>query len=378
MAGTTRAFIHSPALERYAYPPSCPFTTHRAARTRKTLASMGLLTSPGCIEVEPVPAPRATLEWFHHPEYLDVLHAAEGGELSLDALRMGLGTDDCPVFRGMCDYAVLAVGATLRGAELILADEARVAFNPSGGYHHAHAARAAGFCYLNDVALGCMTLARHGKRVLFLDIDVHHCDGVQEAFYARSDVMTVSFHQNGHTLFPGTGFEREIGNGDGLGYTVNCPLPPGTYDEAYLRAFKAIALPLIGAFNPDIIVMEIGADTLAGDPLAGLNLTNNVFPEIIDRVLGFGKPILATGGGGYHVENTVRAWALAWTALCENEQSADLMTGMGGVMLQSTDWQGGLRDRPLMPDVQQRPAVNAAIDQTIRTLQDLLFPLHGL
>jgi acetoin utilization protein AcuC len=278
----------------------------------------------------------------------------------------------------MYDYAALAAGATLKGAELILAGEARIGFNPSGGYHHAHAARAGGFCYLNDIVLGCMTLARQGKRVVFLDIDVHHCDGVQEAFYTRADVMTVSLHQNGHTLFPGTGFERDIGAGDGRGFTVNCPLPPGTYDEAYLRAFKSVVLPLVGAFKPDVIVLEIGADTLAGDPLAGLSLTNNVLPEVIARMLGFGKPILATGGGGYHVENTVRAWALAWTALCENEQSADLMTGMGGVMLQSMDWQGGLRDRPLVPDARQRAAIDNAIDQTIETLQDLLFPLHGL
>ncbi len=291
---------------------------------------------------------------------------------------MGIGTEDCPVFRGMYDYAVLAAGATLVGAQKILSGEAQIAFNPSGGYHHAFPEKAAGFCYINDNALACAVLSEAGKRVLYLDVDVHNGDGVAAGFYDRSDVMTISLHENPKTLFPGTGFEDEIGEGEGRGFCVNLPMPVGTFDQAYLHAFEAIVLPLIGAYNPDVIVFELGADTLAGDPLAHLQLTNNTYVEIINHLLRFDKPILATGGGGYHVENTVRAWALAWTVLSGQDLDIGMDAAIGGVMLQSTDWQGGLRDRELPVTNQQREMVLPALETSIETIRAKVFPLHGL
>jgi acetoin utilization protein AcuC len=278
----------------------------------------------------------------------------------------------------MYDYAVLAAGATLVGAEMILSGQAEIAFNPSGGYHHAFPEKAAGFCYINDNALACTILSEAGKRVLYLDIDVHNGDGVAAAFYDRSDVMTISLHENPRTLFPGTGFEEEIGEGEGRGYCVNLPLPVGTFDQAYLHAFQEIVPPLIEAYNPDVIVFELGADSLAGDPLAHLQLTNNGYAEVILRLLRFNKPILATGGGGYHVENTVRAWALAWTVLSGQDLDVGMAAGIGGVMLQSTDWQGGLRDRELPVTSQQRDMVMPALESSIETIKAKVFPRHGL
>ncbi|NQT50898.1 acetoin utilization protein AcuC, partial [bacterium] len=301
------------------------------------------------------------------------------GHLDADALFMGLGTADCPIFTGLYDYASLAAGATLLAADLILAGDARVAFNPSGGYHHAFPARAGGFCYINDVVLGCLRLADAGKRVLFLDVDVHHCDGVQHAFYSRADVMTLSLHESGATLFPGTGSVDEIGTGDGTGYSVNVPLPADTYDAAYLRAFDAVAMPVIRAFAPDVIVLELGMDALAGDPLAHLKLTNNAYADVVARVMSFGTPILATGGGGYHAENTARGWALAWRVFCGEEEDDDHATlGLGGVMLESAEWRGGLRDRVLAPDARECEAVDAAIDEAVSAVKAEVFPLHGL
>jgi acetoin utilization protein AcuC len=291
---------------------------------------------------------------------------------------MGLGLPDCPLFAGMYEYAALAAGATLKGADLILAGEAGVVFNPSGGYHHAGPAMAAGFCYVNDVALACLKLADAGRRVLFLDIDVHHGDGVQDAFYRRPDVMTVSFHESGATLYPGTGFEDEIGEDRGRGYSVNLPLPVGTYDEAYLRAFDQVVPPLTGAFRPDAIVIQIGMDGLAGDPLAHMNLTNNVFVDVVGRLLETDIPLLATGGGGYHPENTARGWALCWAALTGEAPDEDLAIGLGGVMLESADWLGGLRDRPSLLHGGQRKAVDEAIDRSVRIIHETIFPLHGL
>ena len=378
MSNRKSAFLHSPEMEKFSYPPDCPFKTQRAGQTRALVASLGLLTGDDRSEVAPRPATRAELEKFHSARYLDILQSASEGNLSPDALTVGLCTPDCPVFPGLYDYACLAEGATLTGAELVLSGQADAAFNPSGGYHHAHAECAAGFCYVNDMALACLKLAERGKRVLYLDLDAHHCDGVQEAVYERADVMTISFHESGRSLFPGTGFENEIGSGAGRGYCVNVPLPISTYDDAYLRAFHRIVPPLIQAFNPDVLVVELGMDVLAGDPLTHLNLTNNVHAEILPQLLSCGKPILATGGGGYDVDNTVRGWALAWKIFADGQDEHDLRSGLGGVMLQSHEWLGGLRDRELTIPAAQRRAVDTALEATTETVIRTIFPLHGL
>lgn len=375
-----RVFIHSKALESVEYPDSSPFRTVRAAKVRQMLLSMGLLGTEDRVEIPPVKADRQILLQYHTPAYVDALERINRGEFDVEMLHMGLGTGDCPAFRGVLDYACWAAGATVTAVQLILGNQAQIAFNPSGGYHHAFPDRAAGFCYINDVVLACKTLANAGKRVLFLDIDVHHCDGVQAAFYNRADVMTISTHQDGHTLFPGTGFVDEIGSGQGTGYSVNIPLPVGTYDEVYMKAFRAIALPLLHKFNPDVIMLEAGADTLAQDPLAGFSMTNNSMADVINLLLAFGKPILAVGGGGYNVDNTVRAWALVWSALCGDQAGDDFTAGMGGVMLENMDWHGGagLRDRILIPTQFQRETVKPAIDKIIEDVKRSIFPHHGL
>jgi acetoin utilization protein AcuC len=339
---------------------------------------MGLLEDP---RIEVAAPPRATeeeLSRFHEPGYLALLAKASAGEFDPAILSAGLGTPDNPVFPGLYEYGSLACGASLAGARRILAGTARIAFNPSGGYHHARAGMAAGFCYLNDLVLACLAFADAGKRVLYLDLDAHHGDGVQEAFYARPDVFTISLHESGETLYPGTGFEHEIGEGPGRGYTANLPLPVGTYDEVYLRAFESVVLPLAQAYRPDALVVQLGMDTLAGDPLAHLHLTNNVFVDVIEELLALGIPILATGGGGYHVENTARGWALAWSVLSGSRPAEDLSIGLGGVMLQSTDWLGGLRDRALLAHGGRRSAVDTAVESSVEKLRAILFPRHGI
>lgn len=373
------AFVHSPELDRYPYPPECPFSSQRAGRARSIAASMGMLGGVDGIEVSPDPATRETLLGFHTERYLAALEAAAAGELDVEAFAMGIGSPECPVFAGMYAYAALACGATLTAGRLVTEGRVKAAFNPSGGYHHARPAQASGFCYINDVAIACGVLAAEGRRVFYLDIDAHHGDGVQEAFYDRADVMTLSFHETGKTLFPGTGFEEEIGTGDGRGYCANVPLPAGTYDEAFGEAFEAVAPPLIEAFAPDVIVMEVGMDMLAGDPLTHLSLTNNAYADAVGRVAGLGRPLLAVGGGGYNVENTARGWALVWSVLCGHDSGSDgLAAGMGGVMLESTEWHGGLRDRAQGQDHRQRQAVRADVAASVEKVRALVFPVHGL
>ena len=377
--GTKKAaFIYSSELEKFNYPADCPFNTSRAGKVRKILNSMSLLSDNNSTEVAPVPAERIVLKKFHSARYLKALRTSAEGHWDTEAVNMGIGTLDCPVFAGMYDYGVLATGGTLTAAKMILSGSADVTFNPSGGFHHAGPERASGFCYINDVALACMVLAEEGKRVLYLDVDVHHGDGVAYGFYDRCDVMTISFHESPETLFPGTGFIEEIGKGEGTGYCINVPLPVGTYDEVYMKAFETIALPLIGAYNPDVIVFELGADALAGDPLAHLCLTNNTYAEIIEQLLSFNIPIVATGGGGYNIENTVRAWALAWSVLTGVESDHDMHHGVGGVMLESTDWQGGLRDRAFAVSQTQREMVVPAVETVIEAVKANIFPIHKL
>ena len=377
--GTKKAaFIYSAELGKFSYPADCPFDTDRAGQVRKILNSMDLLSGDNRSEVSPEPAERLVLKKFHSARYLHALKTAAKGRWDTEALGMGIGTLDCPVFAGMYDYAVLATGGTLTAAKLILSGSAEVAFNPSGGFHHAGPQKASGFCYINDVALACTILAEEGKRVLYLDVDAHHSDGVAYGFYDRRDVMTISFHENPGTLFPGTGREDEIGSGQGKGYCVNVPLPVGTYDEVYMKAFETIALPLIGAYNPDVIVFELGADALAGDPLAHLYLTNNVYADVIEHLLSFNKPIVATGGGGYNINNTVRAWALAWSILAGTGSGSDMDHAVEGGMLESTDWQGGLRDRALVVSQTQREMVVPVVEATIEAVKTNIFPIHKL
>jgi acetoin utilization protein AcuC len=371
-------FIYSKELEQYSYPPDAMFVTQRASQTRDLLMSLGLLGGTFGKEVAPVCATISEMKKFHSAKYLDVLQQAAQGKSLPKSLDMGLGTPDCPVFKDMFAYASWACGATLTAADLILSGEADIAFNPSGGFHHATAEKASGFCYVNDLVLACMRFFTLGKRVLYLDIDAHHGDGVQEAFYSTNDVMVISLHESGKTLFPWTGFENEIGEGAGRGYNVNIPLPVGICDDSYLKVFSEIVIPLIGAYNPDVFVLQLGMDALAGDALAHLELTNNVHAEIIDRILGFDKPVLATGGGGYHIDNTVRGWALAWKIMCGHNDESDFALGIGGNMLQSTEWPGGLRDRVLAVDEAHCESVDTDLQATMRYLIRHVFHYHNI
>jgi len=368
-------FIHSDELDQGGYPEECPFDSRRAGRTLETARSLGLLALPNTSLVAPAATPAEVLEWFHTPAYLDVLRRAGRGEHDFKALKMGLGTPDCPLFKDMYEYLSLAVGGSLTGAEAILDGTAKTAFNPSGGFHHAGPESAAGFCYLNDVVLACLRLANADRRVLVVDIDAHHSDLVQQAFYHRSDVVTVSMHESGKTLFPGTGFVDELGEGEGKGASINIPLPVGTYDTIYATAFHEVVLPVAETVNPDVIVLEIGMDGLAVDPLAHLNLTNNCYADVIADIVELDKPVLAVGGGGYNAEATVRGWALAWSVLAGGRDDAfPLNAGLGGVMLENTAWFGGLRDRTLLSHGGFREAVDREVDETIRKIKETVFP----
>jgi acetoin utilization protein AcuC len=237
------------------------------------------------------------------------------GQGDVPARRYNFGPGDNPVFEGMYEAESLKAGGALQAAEVLLRSECDVAFNYAGGLHHAAADRASGFCVFNDPAIAIHWLLAQGLRAAYIDVDVHHGDGVQDAFYETDRVLTISLHQDGRTLFPGTGFVEEVGRGPGRGYSVNVPLPPYTDDGAYLFAFDQTVPPLLERFAPDIVVTQLGVDTHVGDPLAALALTTRGQRAVFERLARLSPRWLALGGGGYNLDVVPRAWTLAFLTM---------------------------------------------------------------
>lgn len=319
-----RAFIYTDAYFDYDYGLTHPLKIIRLKLAYELINAYGLLSlSP----VESIPAQKAAeedLTLFHNPDYLQVLKQASEGHGDPNVYQYGLGPGDNPIFKGLYDWSLWVTGATLQAIDFVEARENAIAFNIAGGLHHAQKSRASGFCYINDPVIGIARILPKGKKVVYLDIDAHHGDGVQWAFYGTNQVLTISFHETGYTLFPGTGFETEIGEGAGEGYSVNVPFLPFTDDETYLWAFEEIVPPLLHAFQPDLVVTQLGVDTFFNDPLTKLNLSIHCFEKIIRRLKEIVPRWVALGGGGYDISNVARAWALAWAVMNDVELKDDL------------------------------------------------------
>lgn len=223
--------------------------------------------------------------------------------------RYNIG-DDCPIFDGMWDFASIYTGASLDGARKLINNQSDIAINWSGGLHHAKKAAASGFCYINDIVLAILQLLRHHPRVLYIDIDVHHGDGVEQAFWSTDRVMTLSFHKYEPLhFFPGTGGFEDIGAAAGKHHSLNVPLRDGIDDENYINLFKAIVEPVLISYRPTSIVLQCGADSLGSDRLGCFNLNIKAHGACVDYVKSFGLPLLVLGGGGYTPRNVSRLWA---------------------------------------------------------------------
>ncbi len=313
------AFIYSEAFSQFDYGLAHPLKVVRLKLTYELIKACGLLSPNDPRLIEPVMAGEEDLQSFHTGEYIRILKAINSGKPVPGSTAYGLGPGDNPVFPGLFDGSRLAAGASLAAASLVDSGEADIAFNISGGLHHAMASRASGFCYINDPVLAIQSLVKKGRKVAYIDIDAHHGDGVQDAFFTTDKVLTISLHETGETLFPGTGFEYETGAGEGKGYSVNLPLPPESDDELFLHAFDETVPLLIEAFKPDIVVSQLGVDTFRDDPLAHLNYTTNGFCEAVRKIKAMALKWVALGGGGYDVDNVARAWTLAWALMNDRE-----------------------------------------------------------
>ncbi|MDH4208580.1 MAG: acetoin utilization protein AcuC, partial [Anaerolineae bacterium] len=334
-----------------------------------------LLDRPWIDVLGPEAAEEEVLALFHDWDYLAALQAANDGVFQERMLEFGLGTMDCPVFRGLYDYSALVTGGTMLAASLVRGGAYDLAFNPAGGFHHAQRRNAEGFCYVNDIAIAIRWLLRGGCRVAYVDLDAHHGDGVQSAFYEDDRVLTISLHESGKTLFPWSGFETELGAGEGRGYNINVPLPPQTDDEVYLLAFREVVPAAIDAFNPDIVFAQIGADGLLIDPLSHLSLTNNAYAEVVKVIEAISPKCVVLGGGGYHMNGVTRAWCLAWSVMNGIEPQDEYAGTIGGMML-GTEYVegGGLRDRHAYTTGPIKEEIRAEVMRVTRYLKENALP----
>lgn len=371
------AFIHSQQFAMFKAYTGYPWLFERSEVTYRLCKKLQLFDHDWIGIYSPKAASTADILSFHTKEYITILKKANKGVFEEKWLKYGIGTTECPIYKGVYDYHALAAGSTLLGAELISQDKADIVFSPTGGFHHAGKDFASGFCYINDIVIAIRKWLRRRKRILFIDMDAHHSDQVQEAFYQTSRVMCVSFHESGKTLFPfKTGFEDEIGKGRGKGYTINVPLPENTSDKEFLWAFGEIFLPVAQGFKPDIVVAALGADVLFSDPFSHLQLTNISVSQALEIIVQVSPKLLALGCGGYVLKDIARTWTLAWAVmngLGPKEEDAALFGGMfWGDSLSS------LKDRPHFVSDDIRKKVRSNLHSVVRTIQKNVFPILGI
>ncbi len=315
------AFVYADELSQYELSREHPLRPVRLQHMHDLMSASRLLDLPNVTRATPRCATRAEIESAHDPEYVSIVDAISNGAIAPGMNEFGLGTSDNPTRPGMYETTVLCVGTTIVASEIVMSGEADVGFAPAGGVHH-HAMRrnASGFGVFNDAVIAMNAMVEAGFRVAYIDIDCHHGDGVQAGHYASDKVLTISIHESGQWLFPGTGFVQEIGIGDGAGYSVNIPLAPHTQDADWHVAFDKVVPGLVEAFKPDVLFTQLGIDTHFQDPLTHLSLTTQGFNLAVQKLAKIGLAIgkwVAVGGGGYNLSAVARSWTMALATMAE-------------------------------------------------------------
>ncbi len=309
-------FYYSPQILRYDFGPGHPLKPERLRRTIELLGRYGVQP------IDPGPGRIEDLLRVHDEKYVKAVESLDGlcpptssplgnGEWEFNPAEFGFGKGDNPTFAGMFEAALAYVSATVKAAEAVR-DGAMLAYGIGGGLHHAHRNRASGFCIFDDPAIACHILLERFQRVAYVDIDVHHGDGVQWMFFDEPRVLTCSIHEEGRTLFPGTGFVEEMGEGNS---SLNVPMQARTTGDVWLDAFERGILPGIEAFEPQAIVLQLGTDTHGLDPLGHIQSTSQHWLGAVKRIMELGLPIVAVGGGGYNLNTVPRMWAVACLTL---------------------------------------------------------------
>ena len=310
---------------QYDFGASHPLRPERVLLTYDNITKLGLADLPHVSEVPSRSASDPEILLAHDGDFVRTVKGIDSGELDQRAgFEFGLGTGDNPIFANMHQASAAVCGASIVAAELVAGGTVTHSFNPAGGLHHARRREASGFCIYDDPAVAiAKILELHPEwRVMYVDVDVHHGDGVQWIFYNDPRVLTVSLHESGRYLYPGTGFEDEIGTGSAVGTAANIPLLPFTGDADYLWALERLVPTLAEAFRPDLLFTQLGADTHHNDPLANLGLTMRAYPQMA-RILHrtahdhASDRWVATGGGGYQAETVVpKVWTIHFAEMC--------------------------------------------------------------
>lgn len=374
MAGT--AFLYSPYASQYSMGESHPLRPVRVQLVYELLEAYGAFKLPGSRLVKPESAADDDILAFHDPAYVEAVKEISRGEYVPNAHVYNIAEGgDNPPYEHMYEVSALAAGAGLLGARMLLDGEVDTAFNVIGGYHHAARNHASGFCVFNDLVISLLWLLKQGRRPLYIDIDCHHGDGVQNAFDTTGHLMTISLHESGRYLFPGTGRVEEFGRGPGMAWAVNVPLNPNTDDETYLWAFREVVPPLVRAVKPDVLVTQLGCDTHYLDPLTHLQLTTAGYTEVLRelKALSPGK-WLAFGGGGYEVSVVARAWALAYGVMLGQEWPDEIPAAFAGKygLKRLRDHQKPLIDRA------DKAAAWEHAQKVVEQVKRLIFPRFGI
>ncbi|CAK7214731.1 histone deacetylase [Sporothrix bragantina] len=317
------AYFYDSDIGNYAYVTGHPMKPHRIRLAHSLVMNYGVYKFLEVYRAKP--AVFMEMTQFHTDEYIDFLQKVTPDNMDSyqrEQSKYNVG-DDCPVFDGLFEFCGISAGGSMEGAARLNRNKCDIAVNWAGGLHHAKKSEASGFCYVNDIVLAIIELLRFNKRVLYIDIDVHHGDGVEEAFYTTDRVMTVSFHKYGE-YFPGTGELRDIGIGTGKNYAVNFPLRDGIDDTSYKTIFEPVIDAVMKYYQPDAVVLQCGGDSLSGDRLGCFNLSMRGHSNCVDFVRSYNLPTLVLGGGGYTMRNVARTWAYETGRLVGVEMDAVL------------------------------------------------------
>jgi acetoin utilization protein AcuC len=364
----------------YDHGPQHPLRPARVRLTRELIRAYGIIDGIRVVETQARDATDDELLLVHSERYVDAVRRAGHGEDG-PWWQFGFGPGDNPIFPQMHEATARVVGGSLVAAEAVWSGRAEHAFNPAGGLHHAMPEQASGFCVYDDPAIVIAWLLGHGaRRVAYVDVDVHHGDGVQAIFFAEPRVLTISVHQTGATLFPGTGFIDELGDGDARGTKVNLPLPPFTGDDLWLGAFQEIVPPLVEAWAPDVLVTQLGCDTHRSDPLAQLHLTTAAYRrtaaalhDLAHRAAG-GRWI-ATGGGGYQWARVVpRAWTLYFAEMAAVKVADEIPESWVDQARREAGYD--VPARLSEPPVSGSPVDPADVAKVVDHVKERLFPFH--
>ncbi|KAG5819477.1 hypothetical protein H9Q74_005264 [Fusarium xylarioides] len=317
------AYFYDSDIGNYAYVTGHPMKPHRIRLAHSLIMQYNLYQKMEIYRAKP--ATRGEMTQFHTDDYIDFLQKVTPDNMDSFMREQGKYNvgDDCPVFDGLFEFCGISAGGSMEGAARLNRQKCDIAINWAGGLHHAKKCEASGFCYVNDIVLGILELLRFKKRVLYIDIDVHHGDGVEEAFYTTDRVMTVSFHKYGE-YFPGTGELRDTGIGQGKNYAVNFPLRDGITDVSYKSIFQPVIENVMKYYQPEAVVLQCGGDSLSGDRLGCFNLSMDGHANCVNYVKSFNLPTLVLGGGGYTMRNVARTWAFETGVLVGKEMDRTL------------------------------------------------------